>query len=170
MEVKTVVVGPLQTNCYLLIKDNKCLMIDPGDNADKIKSIIGNNKLIGIIITHDHFDHVDAVGDFLDIPVYNYQNLSVGKHVIDSFSFDVIHTLGHSDDSISIYFKDSKLMFTGDFLFEGTIGRTDLETGSMDKMLGSISLIKEYDDDIIIYPGHGPSTTLGHEKRYNPYF
>jgi len=170
MEIKTIVVGPIETNCYLLTKNNNCVIIDPGDEANKIKHFIGNNKLIGIIITHHHYDHVDALTDFNDIPIYDYHNLNEGSNNMDNFKFDIIHTLGHSDDSITIYFKDDKVMFTGDFLFNQTIGRTDLPGGSREMMLNSIEMIKEYDNEIIIYPGHGESTILGHEKRYNPYF
>ena len=61
MQVKKVVVGKLQTNCYALIKNNKCLIIDPGDEINKIIEMIDNNKLVGIIITHYHFDHVGAL-------------------------------------------------------------------------------------------------------------
>ena len=61
-------------------------------------------------------------------------------------------------------------MFTGDFLFFNTIGRCDLEGGDEQEMLESIEKIKEYEDDIVVYPGHGPSTVLGREKVYNPYF
>jgi len=170
MELKTIVVGPLQTNCYLLIKNNECLIIDPGDNADKIKSEIKDYKLIGIIITHHHFDHTGALNNFPNIPIYDYHNLTESEHQIGSFIFYIIHTLGHSDDSISIYFKNEKLMFSGDFLFKETIGRTDFETGSMKKMKESILRIKNYDNEIMIYPGHGAASSLGHEKRYNPYF
>ena len=71
---------------------------------------------------------------------------------------------------MSFYFKEENIMFVGDFIFKETIGRTDLETGNMEEMLKSIEMIKEYDDSIILYPGHGPLTTLGYEKLNNIYF
>jgi len=171
MKIKQIVVGPLQTNCYLLIKNQECLIIDPGDEANKILKSIGNNKIIGIIITHHHFDHVEALNNLpSDIPILDVNNLEEGENTIRDFKFEVIHTFGHSDDSITIYFKEEKLMFTGDFIFKESIGRTDLETGNDLMMKKSIANIKKYPDDIVIFPGHGDKTTLGYEKLYNHYF
>ena len=73
-------------------------------------------------------------------------------------------------DSITFYFRNDKIMFTGDFLFKETIGRFDLVGSDYNKMLDSIFKIKKYDDDIVIYPGHGNSSILGYEKKNNPYF
>jgi glyoxylase-like metal-dependent hydrolase (beta-lactamase superfamily II) len=70
---------------------------------------------------------------------------------------------------VTYYFKKNKIMFTGDFLFKGTIGRCDLEGGNIRKMEESLRIIKEYDNDIKIYPGHGDSSILGDEKKNNPY-
>ena len=173
MKINCLKVGELQCNCYLLEKNNQCLLIDPGDEYNKIKEFIKGKNIISILITHNHFDHVGCVEKLkeeLNIPVYKFINLEEGKHTIDSFDFEVIHNPGHSIDSISFYFKEEKVMFTGDFLFKGTIGRCDLEGGSIKEMFNSISKIKNYSNDIKIYPGHGELTTLGEEKQKNPYF
>ena len=90
--------------------------------------------------------------------------------MIGPFSFEEIENPGHSKDSISFYFRKEKLMFCGDFIFQGTIGRCDLEGGSMTEMRKSIAQIKTFPDDITLFPGHGPSTTLGEEKKSNFYF
>ena len=170
MEIKTLIVGPLQTNCYLLKKDNDVLIIDPGSDADKIKESIKGN-VIAILLTHHHFDHIGALAElekFYDVPVYDFNSLEEGKHKVKKFNFDVIYTPGHTNDSVTYYFKDDKIMFVGDFIFKNSIGRTDLG-GNMAEMINSINKIKKYPKDIKLYPGHGNSTTLGYEKENNYY-
>lgn len=169
MDVKTIKVGYLKENCYVLEKDNKCLVIDPGDEYEKIKENI-NYEIIGILLTHHHFDHIGALSYFKDVPVYDYFNLTEEKRKPDGFKIEVIHTPGHTSDSTTYYFYEDNVMFTGDFLFKNDIGRTDLETGSDIDMKNSIEKLKSYEDSIIIYPGHGDSTILGNEKEYNIYF
>ena len=160
MEINRVVVGPLETNCYILKKDNKCLVIDPGDEYDKIEKNIGQNEVVGVIITHYHFDHIGALNNFNNKLILDKHNLEEKEYNIDNFKFDVIYTPGHKEDCITIYFKEDKIMFTGDFIFKGAIGRTDLEGGNYLDMLNSLNKIDKYDKDIIIYPGHGDKTTL----------
>ena len=96
-------------------------------------------------------------------------NLEEKEYNISNFNFKVIYTPGHSNDSISFYFPNEKVMFTGDFLFEGTIGRVDLPTGSEKDMFYSLQLIKKYPEDILIYPGHGEVSTLKEEFKNNIY-
>ena len=173
MKISKITVGELQTNCYLLEKESESLLIDPGDESSKIKDFIKDKNLIGILITHKHFDHIgalDEIATFYNIPIYDNSNLKEGANHISTFTLEVIKTYGHTMDSLSYYFKDDKVMFTGDFLFEGTIGRCDFEESNYNEMLRSIRKIKEYDNDITIYPGHGPKTTLGIEKENNIYF
>jgi len=172
MQIETVVVGALDTNCYILSKDNKCLIIDPGAEAKKILDKINNKEVLAILITHHHFDHVlalDELNSYLNTSIYDNENVSRSMK-IGSFQFETIETKGHKDDSITYYFKDDKAMFVGDFIFKNSIGRTDLETGSFEDMQRSIEIIKQYDYDITIYPGHGPKTTLENEIKNNPYF
>ena len=155
----------------LLIKDNKCLIIDPGDEIDKIIKEIKDLIPVGIIITHYHFDHIGAINikDYYNINVYDINNLNEGINNIDDFNFEVIYTEGHSNTGISIYFKKEKIMFTGDFLFKGCIGRTDLDDSNENDMNFSINKIKKYDRDIKIYPGHGETTILKDELINNIY-
>lgn len=163
MEINKVIVGKLDTNCYILSKNNKCIVIDPGDDYVKIKKIINNKEVEGVIITHHHFDHIGAINNFDDCLIYDKNNLIEGENNIGSFTFDVIYTPGHKEDSITIYFKDEKIMFTGDFIFKGAIGRTDLEGGNIKDMMNSLNKMKSYDKEIMIYPGHGDSSKLGYE-------
>lgn len=171
MNVTTIPVGYLKANCYLLEKENQIIVIDPGDEFIKIKEKIGLKKVVAVILTHRHFDHVGALEEIVknyQVKVYDASNLKEGKNIISPFEFSVIFTKGHSDDSITIYFENLKLMFTGDFLFKGTVGRCDLGGNILD-MKKSIDKIKKY-PNCLIYPGHGPTTYLQAEIENNPYF
>ncbi len=175
MEIKKIVTGALEENCYVLMDEDTCLIVDPGADGKKIKEIVGKNKVLGVLITHSHFDHVGALRDFLNenrrLMVYKKSNLSDGEEkTIGSFSFRVLYTPGHSSDSITFYFEKEKVMFVGDFLFKESIGRCDLPTGDEQEMKTSLKKILEYPDDIILYSGHGEDSVLGEEKKNNPYF
>ena len=172
MEVKTVVTGFLEENCYILIKDKNVLIVDPGDDYLKIKDVIGDNKVVGVLITHSHFDHIGALRNFLtkrSIKIFKKSNLEEKEYEIDDFKFECIYTPGHSKDSVTFYFKEDKAMFIGDFIFKEAIGRTDLPGGDEGEMKDSIKKILTYDDDITLYPGHYEVTTLGYEKENNSY-
>ena len=169
MNIEIVKVGFLQTNCYILSIYNDVLIIDPGDEYDKIISKVGNRNIKGVLITHNHFDHVGCIDLFDNNIIYDYNNLEEGIHTIDNFKFEVIYNPGHTKDSISFYFDNIKSLFCGDFIFYEAIGRTDLG-GSIDDMINSIKNTIRYSDDTVIYPGHGLSTTFEHERKYNRYF
>ena len=175
MNVDILKVGELKANCYILYNKDRCLIIDPGDDEDFIISRIKElkSKPVGVIVTHNHLDHskcAKSIANIYGVKVYDYNNLFEQEHFLDPFKFRVIYTPGHTKDSITLYFKEYGVMFTGDFLFKDDIGRTDLPTGNFNDMIMSIKRIKEYDDDITIYPGHGKKTTLGHEKNFNKNF
>ena len=169
MEVKTIVTGTLEENCYVLIKDDKCLVIDPGSDYYNIKEAIGDKKVLGVLITHSHFDHVGALRNFLSkksVKIFKKSNMLEKEYEIGDFKFSCIYTPGHSSDSITFFFKEINAMFVGDFIFKENIGRCDLPTGSYSEMKNSLEKIKKYDDSIIIYNGHGEQTTLGIQKNY----
>ena len=175
MEIKKIVTGALEENCYVLSKDGTCLIVDPGSDSKNIKELVGTDKIIGVLVTHAHFDHIGALRDFLNanrrLKIFKKSNLTDLKEVsVGTFSFVPIMTPGHSSDSVTFYFKEDNAMFVGDFIFRDTVGRCDLPTGSSEEMDKSIKKIKEYDDSINLYPGHGDETTLGREKQYNLYF
>jgi glyoxylase-like metal-dependent hydrolase (beta-lactamase superfamily II) len=148
MKIDIVKVGELECNCYILDINENVLVIDPGDDFDKIKNVIGNRNVSGIIITHYHFDHIGAlldVKEYYNTLVYDIKNMDEGEYKIGDFCFEVIYTPGHKEDCITIYFKEDKIMFTGDFIFKDTLGRWDLPGGDIDLMYESIDKIRKYD-------------------------
>ena len=172
MEIKKIITGYLDENCYVLIKNKSCLIVDPGDDFPKIKDAIEDNKVLGVLITHTHADHIGALRNFLtkrSIKIFKKSNLQERKYTIGDFSFECIYTPGHSKDSVTFFFKDDGCMFVGDFIFKDAIGRTDLPGGNPNDMKLSLNKLKSYDEDIILYPGHHEITTIKAEKENNPY-
>lgn len=204
MEIISLSLGPLGTNCYILIKDKEALIVDPGGDSDQVINLLTSKKVVpqAILLTHAHFDHIGAVDDlrshyqidvylheeekdWLSDPQLNRSNaffgneivtrppehyLEEGELTISSFTFEVRHTPGHSPGSVSFLFPTEKSIIGGDVLFFGGIGRTDLPGGDMNVLVSSI-LTKFYSlpDDFTVYPGHGPKTTIKHEKVNNPF-
>lgn len=172
MEIKRVITGVLEENCYVLINNKECIVIDPGSDYPKIKEAIGDVKVLGVLITHSHFDHIGALRNFLtkrSVKIFKKSNLQEQEYSVGSFKFKCIYTPGHSKDSVTFYFEEEKVMFIGDFIFKGSIGRSDLPGGDIKEMKESIHKIKEYDKDIVLYPGHQDETTLGYEIENNEY-
>ena len=165
MKIDRLVLGSLDTNCYIVSKGYDAIIIDPACDSGIIIDFCKNYKIVGILVTHHHFDHVGALEE-----LEKYYNIKHNIHN-NSFNYEIIKTPGHTDDSITFYFKDENIMFTGDFIFYHTIGRCDFENSSISDMKKSLDYIKKYSDDIKIYPGHGKSTILGEEnKLFDLYF
>lgn len=196
MEIKTFVLGPLQTNTYLLSIDDKAILIDPASKPEKCIELLGDKKLIAILLTHGHFDHIKAVDGLYKqykCPVYLHKDdeylardkksgedfglvsyiscptihINEGHNKIDPFEFDTIYTPGHTKGSVLYMFDDS--IFTGDTLFKGSVGRTDLDGGNQSELIRSLRFFNSLNKDYYIYPGHDQPTTLLNELRYNPY-
>ena len=169
LKIITVVTGYLEENCYILHNDKDALIIDPGDDSNKIIDAIGNLNVLGILITHYHFDHVGALDDIKN--KYKKAKLvdfkSKKDQTIGDFKFKIIENFGHTMDSISYYFEDDKKLFCGDFVFRESIGRFEME--DMPIMLDSLEKFKKLDRDIKVYPGHGEYTEVGYELDHNPF-
>ena len=164
MKVEIVEVGDLSTNCYLLDINNKVVIIDPGDEFNKIKKAVGDRKVVGVLVTHFHGDHIGALEEVL-----SYYETDLNKVKDKNFKYKVIETPGHTMESRTYYFEKEKMMFVGDFIFYNSIGCTDL--GGSDKIMKqSLDEISKYPDDITIYPGHGEIKTLGKEKKNFKYY
>lgn len=199
--------GALQTNCYVLYHDEQALVIDPGDEGNKLINWLEKNTLqpVAILLTHTHFDHIGAVDelrekykiplyvhkeekDWLQNPVLNGSDLffpdkplrvkepdciieEEGELTIGPFRLIILETPGHSPGSISFYEKERGVIFAGDTLFFGSIGRTDLPGGDHEQLLQSIrTKIFTLPKETTVLPGHGPGTTVGREINENPFF
>lgn len=197
MKLETIVLGVNQTNCYLLWNGNHVLIIDPAARAERIREHLASDSIVdAILLTHGHFDHIGAVDELAheySCPVYihekdvhflkdsnrNYsfsknivvhtptKNLTEGKHQIGSFVMEVFETPGHSDGSVVIQIEN--YLFTGDTLFKSDVGRTDLYSGSDSKLEHSLQFLKQLDSQLLVLPGHGPSSTIEEEINTNPY-
>jgi hydroxyacylglutathione hydrolase len=196
MLVETFTVGMLSTNCYVAsCPDTKeAIVIDPGldfsSEAQPIYDYIeeARLKVKFIVNTHGHSDHVkgDAVfQEKYNVPICIHSldahfvesigNAKFPTIVLDEGSFlqcggevlKVIHTPGHTPGSICLV--GERLVFTGDTLFAGGIGRTDFPGGSMSDMGLSLQKLTILPDYLLVYPGHGETTMIGEEKRTNPF-
>ncbi len=160
MIIEKIAVGILQANCYLLIDDNELAVVDPGDEARKIISEIEKTgaEVKFIINTHDHFDHIganDQIAQKFGVKVLSELKegdiLTVGKSKLE-----VVKTPGHTPGGICLIGENFAI--SGDTLFEGNIGRTDLEGGSDRDMSASLKVIdKLISGGATVYPGHGES-------------
>jgi len=200
-------VGPLQCNCVILADENAktAVVIDPGDEVDRIVSVLERHGLTvtAIVATHGHIDHVGGFAELkrlsgakallheADAPLYESLALQaqwLGVAPPDSTSLDgslsessglafgshkldVRHTPGHSPGSVCLVLPETvPILFSGDTLFAGSIGRTDLWGGSFDQIIASIrSKLLTMPDETVVIPGHGPRTTIGAERRTNPF-
>jgi glyoxylase-like metal-dependent hydrolase (beta-lactamase superfamily II) len=191
MQIHILTLGAYQTNTYIVAQDNRCVVIDPGYEADTIAFFLQKHTLTAdaIFLTHGHFDHVGAVKalvETLSCPVYIHeaelsmpQMMTAGKlHYTHTYgegdrisaaglSFRVLHTPGHTPGSVCLIAEDA--CFSGDTLFANSCGRTDLPGGDWATIRRSLNRLAQLENDLKVFPGHGESTTLAAEKRYNPY-
>ena len=194
------VVGAFQCNCHILADDKgEAVVIDPGDDAEEILERVKGLKVRYLLHTHCHLDHItgtrkvaEATGAKIlihenDKPLY--ENLPVQARMFgwdvgepapidaalgDSIRFgrheiQVVHTPGHTPGSCCFLFDDR--LFSGDTLFQRSIGRTDLWGGDYDQELASIrTKLFTLEADTVVHPGHGPDTRIREEKEENPFF
>ena len=193
LNIRTLPLGAYQTNCYLVWDKSAdtCVVIDPGYQPETVLAEAERlgKKIAAIFLTHGHFDHVGGVKGIAmdtDCPVYlheadlsmppqmtagplYYTDLYQEGDVLDlaGLKIRVIQTPGHTEGSVCLLVENA--MFSGDTLFAGSCGRTDLPGGSWATILKSLKRLAAMDKDYAVYPGHGPSTTLAEEKQWNPY-
>ena len=196
MLVKTMPVGPIGTNCYVLADESQklCAVVDPGGDAGAILEMLKEDGLAlsAILLTHAHYDHTGGVAGleaaFPNTPVYVHKGDVEGVNpamfpplpkdqvryydegdqvMVGSISVDVRHTPGHSKGSVVL--KAGDVLFTGDTLFRGSCGRTDLPGGSYEQIMASLARLAALPGDYRVCPGHEGLSTLENERRQNYY-
>jgi glyoxylase-like metal-dependent hydrolase (beta-lactamase superfamily II) len=199
MGIKTFKIGAFETNTYLITKGERAVLVDPGLDLISVIDEIKKYYIEAILITHGHIDHIDGCG-LVDAPIYvgntdliNFKDLSrslykmtgtkpsydvsklklIGVNdneviTLETFTFKVLHTPGHTEGSCCYVYYNN--LFSGDTLFNQSIGRVDFPTGSMRKMKESLQkIVTTCSDDVIVYPGHDSKTTIKDEKKHNMY-
>jgi len=205
MIVQTLTVGPIQTNCYIVVCEDtrRAAVIDPGWSAPTILAAVESlNAKVGLILlTHAHFDHIGAVADIvdatkaplalhpLDLPLLRADggarafnlpirpapdpdlSLDHGQILeVGTLRFETRFAPGHTPGHVVFYLEKEKAVLDGDVLFQGSIGRTDFPGGDFETLINSIrSQLLTLPDDVVVYPGHGPFTTIGDERLTNPF-
>jgi hydroxyacylglutathione hydrolase len=205
MEVVGFTVGPLRENAWLVVNGTRALIVDPGDEAERLLGEIEQRGAVleAILITHCHFDHVGAVAAIAraseapvycpagevdrlqDIDAYTGGLPGVGpfesytpEHTVAGgdqldlvgLSIDVLSTPGHSPDHVTYAIEDAALILSGDVLFQGSIGRTDLPGADHETLLRSLAMLLEtLPEETSVLPGHMGPTTLAAERATNPF-
>ena len=196
MLIKTLPVGQLETNCYVVSNEETlgCIVIDPGDESNRILDYLEDNhlKCEAIFLTHGHYDHtgaVEAVMEETGAPVYicprddahttgdrhySYMLPEGGRYYDDGdvlrfagLSFQILAVPGHTAGGVAIVCEDA--LFTGDTLFRGSCGRTDLPGGDMEEEFRSLKRLCDLPGDYEVYPGHMDSSSLERERNFNYY-
>ena len=197
MDIKTLQVGPIGTNCYLLCDETEklCAVIDPGGDAVRVAAAVEDSGCApcAILLTHGHYDHTGAVAEqsarWPGVPVYlNRRDVYEGDAYLQQLfppvpcakdygegdtiqvgglTLKVLATPGHSEGSVTLRCGD--VLFCGDTLFAGSCGRTDFPGGSVKKMMESLKRLGGLEGDLVVCPGHMEDSTLDRERSWNPY-
>ncbi len=200
-DLKKITVGALETNCYVIASGERSLVIDPGDEPNKIAKLLNRNnwKLDYVINTHGHADHIGANhqlkklgaqilihpadAEMLTDPQKNLSQFTGGRLLTgppadkllqegdwswQGKEIKIIHTPGHTPGGICLLWGE--WLFSGDTLFAGGVGRTDLPGGNMDDLISSIrEKLFKLPGTTRVFPGHGPESTIGFEVENNPF-
>lgn len=195
MNIKAMQVGPIGTNCYILEDEKKIAVIDPGDEAERILEVLEETEgtVEYILLTHGHYDHTTAVPELhralpeAKIYIHQADANGAGSRLfplagqvdglllydegdalpLGSLTIEVLHTPGHSKGSVTLRAGD--VLFTGDTLFAGSMGRTDLSGGDEGEIMASLKRLGELEGSFTVCPGHMQTSTLDQERKTNPY-
>lgn len=175
VRIRSIKVGSLQTNCYI-VSNVETWVIDPGFEVEKILKEIAGLKVKAVLLTHGHYDHVTSAFELKapvwigekdeDMMVFSTKRkadrlLKDGERIGD---FKVISTSGHTPGGLCLYNEKEKVVFTGDTMFAGDYGRTDLPGSSETEMITSLKKLLKLPPETKVFPGHGGPTTIGDEQ------
>ena len=188
VQIERLELGPFGTNAYIVIcrKTRDSALIDAPAEASTIMNSLASTNPRYILLTHDHMDHIGALAelhsrlkvplavhalDARNLPSSPEMRLNDGDTIsLGNLKLAVLHTPGHTPGHVCFYEPDEGALFDGDVLFYRGIGRTDLPGGSWEQLSDSIRrVLFELPDETVVYSGHGPATTIGDEKRLNPW-
>lgn len=187
MEIKTFYCNPYRECTYVVKAEGEdrkeCLIIDPGMYGEReearVMKYLEEQGLqpAAVLITHKHPDHVCGLECLLrqwpTLPILGLKFTMPDQpdqvQEIAGMRFRILATPGHKEDSLCFWFEEENTLFSGDTLFEGSIGRTDLPGGDMKEIIRSLNMLKTLPNNTIVYAGHGYPTTIGREKQQNPY-
>ena len=193
MEIRTYPIGSYQTNCYMAWEEGSesCILIDPGYVPEQLLEEVRRQRktLEAILLTHGHFDHIGGVkylaeetgckvyicAEELKMPsrmaggeIYHTDTYGEGDVLrLAGLTLQVLHTPGHTLGCVCLLCGD--VLFSGDTLFAGTCGRTDLPGGDYKTLMDSLQRLAALDGNLQVLPGHGPASNLDLERRLNPY-
>lgn len=193
MKITVFQLGALGTNCYIVIDERtrSCAVVDPGATGEAVADWLEKEGLQPryVLLTHGHYDHVGGVAGlrqrYAGIPVYVHEadthltpQLCMGLEwthhydegdtlKMDGVTFRVLHTPGHTPGSVCLMVENT--LISGDTLFAGSCGRTDLPGGSWPTIRESLRRLASFEANLWVLPGHGGTSQLRDEKRYNPY-
>ena len=176
MNIEKLTVGILETNCYILKGEKKGVIIDPGEESNRILEAVSGFQIDLILLTHNHFDHIRALPAVLEatsakVAIHNLDAIAeanIGlkdglKIPFEGKEISVIHTPGHTPGSCCFLLGVN--LFSGDTLFPGGWGNTSFSGGSEKAIFRSIrEKLMSLPDETIVYPGHGEATTIGEER------
>ena len=199
MERLTIQVGGFEVNCSILSENGRAWIVDPGQEPERIIDLLAKKGLepAAILLTHAHFDHISGIPGLLkkfpdlpvsvhekDMPMFGHplnqlppeypsfakpHNLKTLDKLEGLEGLEIIETPGHTPGGVCYYFPKDKLLLSGDTLFAGSVGRTDLPGGDMATLMDSLRKLTALPDDTLVIPGHGMHTRIALEKSGNPF-
>ena len=195
LDIRIVPGGPLEVNTYVVgaVNGDKCLVIDPGAEPEKVAAVVGDRKVDAVLLTHGHFDHMLFARHWLDLgaklyvheldaPALRSPSLNLSQVVNQQLVLPAADVLLHEGDVVreagvelsvlhtpghtpgGVCYQSGKVLFSGDTLFYGSYGRLDLPGGDAKEMIASLTCLMNMGSDIVAYPGHGMKTKIAWER------
>jgi len=195
LDIRIVTGGPLDVNTYVVgaMGGDRCLVIDPGAEAEKVQEAVGERQVCAVLLTHGHFDHMLYAQHWLslgaklyihelDVQALRSPSLNLSQVVNTQLVLPEADVLLHDGDTVreagielsvlhtpghtpgGVCYRNEKILFSGDTLFYGSYGRLDLPGGDVQDMIASLTRLMKLDGETVAYPGHGMKTKIAWER------